>query len=68
MSSLANGQGDNAVHGLLRYKLRREERRAAGFAELLREIDAVSGAATQWGGRDENILRDTVICSSQNSS
>jgi hypothetical protein len=48
MSSLANGQGDNAVHGLLRYKLRREERRAAGFAELLSEIDAVSGVATQW--------------------
>jgi hypothetical protein len=42
MSSLANGQGDNAVHGLLRYKLRREERRAAGFAELLGEIDVLA--------------------------
>ena len=51
MSSLANGQGDNAVHGLLRYKLRREERRAAGFAELLSENPCVSGAATPMGER-----------------
>jgi hypothetical protein len=67
MSSLANGQGDNAVHGLLRYKLRREERRAAGFAELLSEsMRLVVQLLNGWKGI--NILRDTVICSSQNSS
>jgi hypothetical protein len=67
MSSLANGQGDNAVHGLLRYKLRREERRAAGFAELLSEIDVlVVQLPDGWKGM--NILRDTVIRGSQNSS
>jgi hypothetical protein len=67
MSSLANGQGDNAVHGLLRYKLRREERRAAGFAELLSEIDVLAVQLPDgWEGM--NILRDTVIRGSQNSS
>src|SRR2546423_11089301 len=41
MSSLANGQGDRAVHGRLRYRLRRDERRAAGFAELLSRVTAL---------------------------
>ena len=58
MSSLANGQGDNAVHGLLRYKLRREERRAAGFAELLSEIDVLVGVQLPDGvERDEHTAR-----------
>lgn len=34
ISSLAIGHGDNAVHGLFIYCVRREDSNAAGFAEL----------------------------------
>jgi hypothetical protein len=33
ISSLASGQGDNAVHGRFRYRLRRDDSNAAGLAE-----------------------------------
>lgn len=34
VNSLSSGQGDRALHGRLRYADSRDERRAAGFAEL----------------------------------
>ena len=34
VNSFSNGQGESAFHGLLRYAAKRDESKAAGFAEL----------------------------------
>ena len=41
MSSFASGHGDKAVQDRLRYRLSLEESRAAGFADLIRQLAIV---------------------------